>query len=124
MHASGTLRENITKDVEIAVSSYEPSLNLQIWKNYSDEIAVSLIHPNGTRVGPVRQILGPQRFRLGNTDICFITENRVPTVLIRKLFDLLPVNEYIEQRRLDDTACTTRELQPEIMICGFQRAVF
>ena len=56
VHASGTLRENITKDVEIAVSSYEPSLNLQIWKNYSDEIAVSLIHPNGTRVGPVRQI--------------------------------------------------------------------
>lgn len=32
VHASGTLRENITKDVEIAVSSYEPSLNLQIWK--------------------------------------------------------------------------------------------
>jgi subtilisin family serine protease len=113
VHASGTLRENITKDVEIAVSSYEPSLNLQIWKNYSDEIAVSLIHPNGTRVGPVRQILGPQRFRLGNTDILLYYGEPSPYSPYQEIyFDLLPVNEYI------DSGVWTIQLVPQRIAAG------
>ena len=113
VHASGTLRENITKDVEIAVSSYEPSLNLQIWKNYSDEIAVSLIHPNGTRVGPVRQILGPQRFRLGNTDILLYYGEPSPYSPYQEIyFDLLPVNEYI------DSGVWTIQLIPQRIAAG------
>ena len=113
VHASGTLRENITKDVEIAVSSYEPSLNLQIWKNYSDEIAVSLIQPNGTRVGPVRQILGPQRFRLGNTDILLYYGEPSPYSPYQEIyFDLLPVNEYI------DSGVWTIQLVPQRIAAG------
>lgn len=113
VHASGTLRENITKDVEIAVSSYEPSLNLQIWKNYSDEIAVSLIHPNGTRVGPVRQILGLQRFRLGNTDILLYYGEPSPYSPYQEIyFDLLPVNEYI------DSGVWTIQLVPQRIAAG------
>lgn len=113
VHASGIVRENITKDVEIAVSSYEPSLNLQIWKNYSDEIAVSLIHPNGTRVGPVRQILGPQRFRLGNTDILLYYGEPSPYSPYQEIyFDLLPVNEYI------DSGVWTIQLIPQRIAAG------
>ena len=95
------------------MSSYEPSLNLQIWKNYSDEIAVSLIHPNGTRVGPVRQILGPQRFRLGNTDILLYYGEPSPYSPYQEIyFDLLPVNEYI------DSGVWTIQLVPQRIAAG------
>ena len=113
VHASGTMRENVTKDVEIAVSSYEPSLNVQIWKNYSDEIAVSLIHPNGRRVGPVQQILGPQRFRLGNTDILLYYGEPSPYSPYQEIyFDLLPVNDYI------DSGIWTIQLVPQKIAAG------
>ena len=113
VHASGTMRENVTKDVEIAVSSYEPSLNVQIWKNYSDEIAVSLIHPNGRRVGPVQQILGPQRFRLGNTDILLYYGEPSPYSPYQEIyFDLLPVNDYI------DSGIWTIQLVPQKIAVG------
>lgn len=113
VHASGTMRENITKEVEIAVSSYEPSLNVQIWKNYSDEIAVSLIHPNGKRVGPVQQILGPQRFRLGNTDILLYYGEPSPYSPYQEIyFDLLPVNDYI------DSGIWTIQLVPQKIAVG------
>ena len=113
VHASGTMRENVTKDVEIAVSSYEPSLNVQIWKNYSDEIAVSLIHPNGKRVGPVQQILGPQRFRLGNTDILLYYGEPSPYSPYQEIyFDLLPVNDYI------DSGIWTIQLVPQKIAAG------
>ena len=113
VHASGTMRENVTKDVEIAVSSYEPSLNVQIWKNYSDEIAVSLIHPNGRRVGPVQQILEPQRFRLGNTDILLYYGEPSPYSPYQEIyFDLLPVNDYI------DSGIWTIQLVPQKIVAG------
>lgn len=113
VHASGIVQENVTKDVEIAVSSYEPSLNLQIWKNYSDEIAFSLIHPNGTRVGPIQQILGPQRFRLGNTDILLYYGEPSPYSPYQEIyFDLLPVDDYI------DSGVWTIQLVPQRIAAG------
>ena len=45
VHTAGKLTLNEEQEVEIAVSAYEASLNLQIWKNYVDEIGVSVIHP-------------------------------------------------------------------------------
>ena len=51
------------------MSAYESALNLQIWKSYADEMAVLLIHPGGMQIGPIRQIQGPQRYTLGQTQI-------------------------------------------------------
>ena len=62
VHTAGKLTLNEEQEVEIAVSAYEASLNLQIWKNYVDEIGVSVIHPGGTAIGPLQRIQEPRDF--------------------------------------------------------------
>ena len=56
-------------DEEEAVQEREPALNIQIWKSYVDEMNISISSPSGERVGPLREILGPQRFVLGDTEL-------------------------------------------------------
>jgi subtilisin family serine protease len=46
-HTSGILSD-VPVMVELAVSDYESSLNVQLWKSYMDEFSVELIHPNQT----------------------------------------------------------------------------
>lgn len=113
VHAAGTLRENVTEEVEVAVSGYEISLNLQIWKNYADEIAVSLIHPDGSKAGPIQQILGPQRFRLGNTDVLLYYGEPSPYSPYQEIyFELLPADDFI------DSGIWTIQLLPQKIAVG------
>ena len=63
-HAAGRVSDEEEKVVELAVQELEPALNVQIWKSYVDEIDISVVNPSGIRVGPFREILGPQRFVL------------------------------------------------------------
>lgn len=113
VHAGGTLRENVTEEVEVAVSGYEISLNLQIWKNYADEIAVSLIHPDGSKAGPIQQILGPQRFRLGNTDVLLYYGEPSPYSPYQEIyFELLPTDDFI------DSGIWTIQLLPQKIAVG------
>lgn len=113
VHAAGTLRENVTEEVEVAVSGYEISLNLQIWKNYADEIAVSLIHPDGSKAGPIQQILGPQRFRLGNTDVLLYYGEPSPYSPYQEIyFELLPADDFI------DSGIWTIQLLPQKITVG------
>mgnify|MGYP000467764757 CR=1 FL=1 len=35
----------------------QPSLNVQIWKRYVDQIDISIVSPTGTRIGPVKEQL-------------------------------------------------------------------
>lgn len=46
-HIAGDVKEN--EVVQLAVADYETTLNIQLWKNYSDEYRISIISPNGTR---------------------------------------------------------------------------
>lgn len=113
VHAAGTLRENVTEEVEVAVSGYEISLNLQIWKNYADEIAVSLIHPDGSKAGPIQQILGPQRFQLGNTDVLLYYGEPSPYSPYQEIyFELLPTDDFI------DSGIWTIQLLPQKIAVG------
>ena len=113
VHTAGTLRENVTEEVEVAVSGYEISLNLQIWKNYADEIAVSLIHPDGSKAGPIQQILGPQRFRLGNTDVLLYYGEPSPYSPYQEIyFELLPADDFI------DSGIWTIQLLPQKIAVG------
>ena len=60
-HTSGVLG-NSNEVVPLQIGDYERSINLQIWKQYVDEIEFSLEHPNGEVAGPFREELGTQRF--------------------------------------------------------------
>lgn len=96
-HTSGIVTENQREEIEFSVSEYETTLNLQIWKNYADEMAIILEHPNGSRIGPVQKVQGPQRFQIENTEILLYYGEPNPYSLYQEIyFDFLPVNDYID----------------------------
>lgn len=97
VHTSGTVTMGQMTVVELAVSQYEPTLNLQIWKSYADEMAVSIVHPNGTIIGPIRRIQGIQRFTAGNTQILLYYGEPSPYSPYQEIFmDFLPANDYVD----------------------------
>lgn len=95
-HASGRLRENEEERIQLAVQPNQATINVQIWKSYVDEIDVSLVTPSGVRVGPIQQLLGPQRFRVGGTEILLYYGEPSPYNVSQEIYlDFLPVDTYI-----------------------------
>lgn len=93
----GTRPGQMPRTIEFAVSEYEQSFGIQIWKSYVDEIAVSVSGPSGQSVGPLRQIQGPQRFRIGNTRILVYYGEPSPYSPYQEIYlDFLPVASYVD----------------------------
>ncbi|MBE5966153.1 MAG: peptidase S8 [Lachnospiraceae bacterium] len=95
-HAHGILRMGETSTVEFAVSDFEFSLNLQIWKNYYDYFDITIIAPNGVRVGPIPRILGTQRFRIAQTEILIYYGDPTPYNPQQEIYiEFIPILNYI-----------------------------
>lgn len=95
-HAAGILQMQRTEAVELAVSQFEFSLNVQIWKNYYDHFDITLISPNGTRVGPIPRILGTQRFTVQQTQILLYYGVPTPYNPQQEIFiEMIPTGTYI-----------------------------
>lgn len=98
LHTSGVLQTGRTERVETAVSSYEPSLNIQLWKSYADQAAIFLTHPDGTTVGPLYEELGPQRYRLGQTNLLIYYGKPSPYSAAQEIyFDFIPQGNYVDE---------------------------
>lgn len=96
-HTSGILVEGQERDIELGVGAYETTLNLQVWKSYVDRYDILLVHPSGSRIGPIRQIQGSQRFVLGQTEILLYYGEPSPYNLYQEIYiDFLPVSSYID----------------------------
>lgn len=96
-HTSGVLRESQEVVIELAVQMNEPTINVQIWKAYFDVVDIALISPSGVRVGPIQEILGSQRFVVGNTEILLYYGEPSPYSIDQEIFlDFLPRNTYID----------------------------
>jgi subtilisin family serine protease len=95
-HAQGILTMGGIQAIELAVSEFEFSLNLQIWKNYYDHFDISIIAPNGTRVGPIPRILGTQQFRIAQTQIFLYYGDPTPYNPQQEIYiELIPTGRYI-----------------------------
>ena len=95
-HAQGLLTTGRSQIVELAVSEFEFSLNLQIWKNYYDHFDVSIMAPNGTRVGPIPRILGTQQFPIGQTEVLLYYGDPTPFNPQQEIYiELIPIGRYI-----------------------------
>lgn len=95
-HTQGILTMSQNSIVELAVSEYEFSLNIQIWKNYFDHFDIILTAPNGTRVGPIPRILGTQQFTVGQTKIFLYYGDPTPYNQQQEIYiELIPTNRYI-----------------------------
>ncbi len=96
-HTSGILVEGQEQEIELGVGDYETALSLQVWKSYVDQYDILLEHPSGRRIGPIRQIQGPQRFVMGQTEILLYYGEPSPYNLYQEIYiDFLPVSSYID----------------------------
>ena len=97
IHTSGIVEPLNDTVVELEVSTYETSLSVQIWKSYADEFAIRLVHPSGQSAGPVQQILGPQRFRIQQTQILLYYGEPSPYSPYQEIYlEFLPVRDYLD----------------------------
>jgi subtilisin family serine protease len=95
-HAQGILTMGNNAVVDIAVSEFEFSFNVQIWKNYYDHFDIIIMAPNGTRVGPIPRILGTQQFTIAQTEILLYYGDPTPYNPQQEIYiELIPTRTYI-----------------------------
>lgn len=97
VHTSGELKQEVAQAAPFQISQYETGVNVQIWKQYVDLMDISLQHPGGQVAGPFQEILGPQRFSLGTTEILIYYGKPAPFSLAQEIFlDFIPRNTYVD----------------------------
>lgn len=97
-HTSGVLTEGKETQIQLAVQDNQPNLSIQIWKEYVDTVEIGLISPSGIRVGPFQEILEPQRFTVGQTEILLYYGEPSPYSTSQEVYiDLLPRDSYINE---------------------------
>ena len=95
-HAQGILRMGSIEVVDFTISDFEFSLNLQIWKNYYDHFDITIIAPNGVRVGPIPTILGTQQFRIAQTNMFLYYGEPTPYNGQQEIYiEFIPVANYV-----------------------------
>lgn len=97
-HYSSILNSREEQLVEFAVSPYESSMNLQVWKNYFDEFTIELVSPSGSISSVIGREPGSQEFILDGTRIlAYFGEPRPYNSLQEIYIDFLPVNQFIRE---------------------------
>ena len=105
-HAAGRLTEEEVWITELAVAEFETVLNLQIWKNYTDEFEIALVHPAGFRAvlgadtAAAAAGLGPAgagRYRLGTTELLVYYGVPSPYSVNQEIYlDFIPLGQYVD----------------------------
>lgn len=96
-HTSGRLTENALQDIEFVIAPYEPTLNLQIWKNYVDEFEIVIVHPIGIEIGPLYPNLSAQRYQVGNTELLVFYGEPSPYSVEQEIYvEFLSTGDYLD----------------------------
>lgn len=100
--ASESFSEQAIEEVEVEIGRYQPSLNLQIWKNYVDDIGFEIISPGGERVFlPMLSSDGRQqafRYHIEETQLLFYHGTPSPYSVAQELYlEFLPDYDYIKE---------------------------
>lgn len=92
-------------ETELAVGRYQTAFNLQIWKNYVDDIEIELESPSGERVtlgqtSAEARRGGTERYSIGNTNLLFYYGIPSPYSTAQELYlDFIPKETYVEEGR-------------------------
>lgn len=90
-HAEGLLQNGQTERVELAVSQYESSLNVQLWKYYQDVFNVTLIVPTGERIEIPMNMSGAYRYQTQGTTLLIYVGEPLPYMVFQELYiDFIP----------------------------------
>ena len=96
-HVSGRLSAGEEKEIEFLINDFEPSMNLQIWKNYADVYRITVMHPNGSIAGPFGQEIGTSRYRLGSTELLVYYGEPGPYQIQQEIFiEFIPMETYLD----------------------------
>lgn len=97
-HASGQLTEGQEREIELTISDFEPSLSVQLWKHYVDSFDVTLVAPDGTVLGPLSPVIGPQTWNFESTRILLYYGEPSPYSMAQEIyFDFLPMRgDYLQ----------------------------
>lgn len=97
LHTSGILENGRETSVLLNIGEYETGVNVQLWKQYIDQVEIALIHPDGSRVGPFQEVLGPQRFLAGNTEILLYYGAPGPYSISQEIYiEWIPRDLYVD----------------------------
>ncbi|MBO5228324.1 MAG: S8 family serine peptidase [Lachnospiraceae bacterium] len=91
-HTSGILVINEEEKIELVVSTFETRLSLQIWKYYADVFTVMIEAPDGTRVGPLGEILNTSQYTVGDTKLLVYYGEPAPYSSAQEIYiEFIPV---------------------------------
>lgn len=91
-HTQGVVAAGERQQVMLAVSPYESTVNVQLWKNYADEFRLWLTAPSGDRV-EMRLQSGIQRFVLDGTEVLLYYGVPSPYSVNQEIYiDFLPTD--------------------------------
>ena len=97
VHTGGTLTEDTEETVELAVSSYETGLSIQIWKDYWDDIAVEIIAPSGRNLGRIQENSRVSRIRYEDMELLTYFGAPSPCRIRQEIYiDMIPQTVYIQ----------------------------
>lgn len=97
-HVSRRLTEGERENVEMAVSSGERTLNLQMWKNFYDAFDIVIHAPGDTTSGTISNVQGKQQFVLEQTQILLYYGGPTPYNRLQEIYiEMIPTtgNTYI-----------------------------
>ncbi len=81
---------------ELSVGNYEPSLNLQIWKNYYDSIQLTIVSPGGEVKTIPSDALGVERFVLGGVEFLGYFGSPLPYSALQEIYmEMYPKGNYL-----------------------------
>ena len=104
-HTTAVLTVGQAVEIEMAVGSYQTALNLQIWKNYVDEVTLELEDPSGQRITLAEPQEGArrgdtERHIVGTTKLLFYYGVPSPYRTAQELYlDFLPEGNYVKEGR-------------------------
>lgn len=95
-HTSLNLGQKEVRTIRLAVGENEPGINLQIWKNYADNISITIVSPSGEIfIIPLNQP-NTHRTTLERTEILLYVGEPSPFSTSQEIFiEFIPVNNYI-----------------------------
>lgn len=95
IHTSGRVT-SAPFTVEFSVGPSQPSLDLQLWKNFADDFTVRIILPSGESIGPLPSAQGPLRYQPSGCTLLIYYGKPLPYQFWQELFfDMIPDSSYL-----------------------------
>lgn len=96
-HTAVQVLERQESVVEFAVAPYETGLNIQIWKEYEDDLLVSLRNPGRTATEQLSRRRGNSAIDMGNTKVLVYYGEPGPFNQAQEIYlDFIPKGDYLE----------------------------